>query len=160
MNLPETAMTYRRLLVPLDDSPTAQRGLAEALALARELRSTLVLLHVVELVPVMPEVATAEAWEAIREGMKASGQRVLEEAAKQARAAGVACETVLNDLDARRPADAIVDQAAVQRCDLIVMGTHGRRGFGRALLGSDAELVLRQSNVPVLLVRGATAPKS
>jgi nucleotide-binding universal stress UspA family protein len=118
-----------------------------------------VLLHVVELVPMVPEVASAEAWEAIREGMKANGQRVLEEAAKQVRAAGVACETVLNDLDARRPADAIVDQAAVQRCDLIVMGTHGRRGFGRALLGSDAELVLRQSNVPVLLVRGAAAPK-
>lgn len=152
-------MTYRRLLVPLDDSPTAQRGLAEALALARELRSTLVLLHVVELVPMVPEVASAEAWEAIREGMKANGQRVLEEAAKQVRAAGVTCEMVLNDLDARRPADAIVDQAAVQRCDLIVMGTHGRRGFGRALLGSDAELVLRQSNVPVLLVRGTSAPK-
>lgn len=151
-------MTYRRLLVPLDDSPTAQRGLAEALALARELRSTIVLLHVVELVPMVPEVASAEAWEAIREGMKGTGQRVLDEAARKVRAAGVTCETVLNDLDARRPADAIVDQAAVQRCDLIVMGTHGRRGFGRALLGSDAELVLRQSHVPVLLVRGAAAP--
>ena len=150
-------MPYRRLLVPLDDSPTAQRGLGEALALARELRGTLVLLHVVEFVPVMPEVATAEAWEAIREGLKATGQRVLDEAARQVRAAGVACETVLADLDARRPADAIVDQAAAQRCDLIVMGTHGRRGIGRALLGSDAELVLRQSPLPVLLVRSAGA---
>jgi nucleotide-binding universal stress UspA family protein len=156
---PETAMTYRRLLVPLDDSPTAQRGLAEALALARDLRSTLVLLHVVELVPVMPEVATAEAWEAIREGMQATGRRVLDEAARQVRSAGVVCETVLNDIDARRPADVIVEQAGAQRCDLIVMGTHGRRGIGRALLGSDAELVLRQSPVPVLLVRSAAPAK-
>lgn len=148
-------MTYRRILVPLDDSPTAQRGLAEALSLARDLGATLVLLHVMELMPMMPEVATTEAWEAIREGLKASGQRVLDQASGQARTAGVACETVLNDVDARRPADAITDQASTQRCDLIVMGTHGRRGIGRALLGSDAELVLRQSPVPVLLVRGA-----
>lgn len=150
-------MPYRRLLVPLDDSPTAQRGLAEALALARELRSTLVLLHVVELVPVMPEVATPKAWEAIREGLMSSGRRVLDAAEKEVRAAGVPCEWVLGDLEARRPADVIVEQAGTQRADLIVMGTHGRRGIGRALLGSDAELVLRQSPVPVLLVRGSVA---
>lgn len=153
-------MTYRRILVPLDDSPTAQRGLAEALALARDLGATVVLLHVLELIPMMPEVATTEAWEAIREGLKVNGQRVLDAAAGQARAAGVTCESVINDLDARRPADAITDQATAQRCDLIVMGTHGRRGIGRALLGSDAELVLRQSPVPVLLVRGTGATKA
>jgi len=150
-------MTYRRLLVPLDDSPTAQRGLAEALALARDLRSTVVLLHVVELMPMVPEAVSAEAWEAMSEGMKATGRQVLDSAARQVRTAGVECETVLNDIDVRRPADVIVDQATAQRCDLIVMGTHGRRGIGRALLGSDAELVLRQSPVPVLLVRGAGA---
>jgi len=148
-------MIYRRLLVPLDDSPTAQRGLGEALALARDLGATVVALHVLELIPIMPEVATTEAWDAIREGLKVTGQRVLDAAASQARAAGVPCEVVLSDIDARRPADVIVDQAGTQRCDLIVMGTHGRRGIGRALLGSDAELVLRQSPVPVLLVRGA-----
>lgn len=146
-------MPYQRLLVPLDDSAIAQRGLAEALALARELRSTLVLLHVVELVPVMSEVATAATWKAIDEGLKATGHRLLDAAAKKVRAAGLACETVFSEIDARRPADVIVEQAATQRCDLIVMGTHGRRGIGRALLGSDAELVLRQSPVPVLLVR-------
>jgi nucleotide-binding universal stress UspA family protein len=150
-------MTYRRLLVPLDDSPTAQRGLAEAIALARDLKSTLVLLHVVELVPMMPEVATAQAWEAIREGLKDSGRRVLDAAAARARGAGIACETVLNDVDANRPADVIVREASAQHCDLIVMGTHGRRGVGRVLLGSDAELVLRLSPVPVLLVRGSSA---
>lgn len=147
-------MTYRRLLVPLDDSPTAQRGLDEAISLARDLRSTIVLLHVTELVPMVPEVASAEAWDAIREGLRAAGRQVLDAAATRVRAAGVACETALGDADARRPADAIVDEATAKGCDLIVMGTHGRRGLGRALLGSDAELVLRQSPVPVLLVRG------
>ena len=147
-------MPYKRLLVPLDESATAQRGLGEAMALARALGSTVVLLHAVELAPMLPEVATAEAWEAIREGLKASGERVLEEATKRVRAAGVACEAVLHEADAGRPADTIVAEATARRCDLIVMGTHGRRGIGRALLGSDAELVLRQSPVPVLLVRG------
>ena len=153
-------MTYRRLLVPLDDSPTSQRGLAEAIALARDLKSTLVLLHVIELVPMMPEVATAEAWEAIREGLKSAGQRVLAAAAEEVRAAGIGCETVLDDIDPNRPADVIVREAGSRRCDLIVMGTHGRRGLGRALLGSDAEFVLRQSPVPVLLVRGTAGPKA
>jgi nucleotide-binding universal stress UspA family protein len=156
-------MSYRRLLVPLDDSGTAQDGLREALALARDLRSTVVLLHVLEMVPVMPDVATAETWQALREGMRSSGRRILDEAERRVRAAGVPCESVLEDVEVGRPADIICEQARSQRCDLIVMGTHGRRGVRRALLGSDAELVLRQSPVPVLLVRGeetVAAPKA
>ncbi|MBL8289219.1 MAG: universal stress protein [Rubrivivax sp.] len=147
-------MPYKRLLVPLDESETAQRGLAEAVTLARALGSTVVLLHAVELAPMLPEVATGEAWQAIGEGLKANGQRVLDAARQRLSAAGVPCEAVLHEADAGRPADTIVAEATAQHCDLIVMGTHGRRGIGRALLGSDAELVLRQSPVPVLLVRG------
>jgi nucleotide-binding universal stress UspA family protein len=59
----------------------------------------------------------------------------------------------LRDRQGRRVADAIVAQAQESGCDLIVIGTHGRRGLSRALLGSDAERVLRHSTVPVLLVR-------
>ncbi|MCC6248617.1 MAG: universal stress protein [Rubrivivax sp.] len=150
-------MSYRRLLVPLDDSPTAKRGLDEAIALARDLNSTVVLLHVMEMMPMVPEVGTSEAWDAIRDGLRTTGQRLLDAAAERVRAAGITCETVLGDVEARRPADVIVEAATAQRCDVIVMGTHGRRGISRALLGSDAELVLRESPVPVLLVRGAAA---
>jgi nucleotide-binding universal stress UspA family protein len=56
-------------------------------------------------------------------------------------------------------ADAIVEEAKTANCDLIVIGTHGRRGIDRVLLGSDAETVLRQSPVPVLLVRAPAPPK-
>jgi nucleotide-binding universal stress UspA family protein len=52
-----------------------------------------------------------------------------------------------------RVADVVVEEAAKSGCDLIVMGTHGRRGFSRLALGSDADLVVRSSPVPVLLVR-------
>ena len=60
-------------------------------------------------------------------------------------------------LDQVLPADAILQEAKSAGCDLIVIGTHGRRGFRRALLGSDAESVLRESPVPVLLVRAPSA---
>ena len=78
---------------------------------------------------------------------------------EQANAQGVTAETSLHDLRGGRVADAIVEEARQSRCDLIVIGTHGRRGVARAMLGSDAENVVRSSPVPVLLVR-APAPVS
>ncbi len=62
------------------------------------------------------------------------------------------------DVKTGRVAEAIVDEARESGCDLIVIGTHGRRGIGRALLGSDAENVLRHATVPVLLVRERASP--
>lgn len=144
---------YSRILVPIDSSPTAQRGLQEALALAKRLESAVVLLHVVDAYPMMVEMATSTTWDRISEGLREAGRNVLEAAHAMATKQGVACEAVLEDVAAARVADVIVEQAKQRRCDLIVMGTHGRRGAGRALLGSDAELVLRLSPVPVLLVR-------
>ena len=144
---------YSRILVPIDGSPTAQRGLSEALTLAKQLGSSVVLLHVVDSYPMMVEMATSTTWDRITEGLRQVGRTVLEAAHAAATRQGVPCESVLEDVAAARVADVIVDQAKSRRCELIVMGTHGRRGAGRALLGSDAELVLRLSPVPVLLVR-------
>lgn len=144
---------YQRMLVPLDDSSTAQRGFEEAIALAKALRSTIVLLHVVEFVPVMVEMATSTTWEAISDGLRGVGRGILEAAHRKATEAGVSSEAVLEDMATARVADMIVEQAGRQRCELIVMGTHGRRGVGHALIGSDAERVARIAPVPVLLVR-------
>ena len=63
----------------------------------------------------------------------------------------------LRDPRGSRVADAILGEARDAHCDLIVIGTHGRRGIDRALMGSDAERVLRESPVPVLLVRAPGA---
>lgn len=144
---------YSRILVPIDGSPTAERGLQEALALARQLDASVVLLYVVDSYPMMVEMATSTTWDAITEGLRDAGRKVLGAAHEAATKQGVASEAVLDDVDAARVADVIVEQAKARHCELIVMGTHGRRGAGRALLGSDAELVLRLSPVPVLLVR-------
>jgi len=144
---------YKRILVPIDGSETAARGLAEALALARNLKATIRLLNLTsDLVPVA-EMSSAIDFEKFRDGLHQFGQRLLASASEQASAQGVTAETALHGVGAGRVADAIVEEARRSGCDLIVIGTHGRRGVSRAMLGSDAENVARSSPVPVLLVR-------
>jgi nucleotide-binding universal stress UspA family protein len=144
---------YKRILVPIDGSDTAERGLDEAIALARELKATIRVLNLTSDFVLMVEMSTAIDYEKFREGLNQFGQRLLAKASDKAKAQGVATETSLHDLGGGRVADAIVEEARKSRCDLIVIGTHGRRGVSRAMLGSDAENVVRNSPVPVLLVR-------
>lgn len=144
---------YQRILVPIDGSATAERGLREAVELAKLCRAGVVLLHVTEVYPVMMEMVTATTWEQITTDLRSQGQRLLDQARERVIAEGVACEAHLEDVAAARVCDVIVEQARERGCDLIVMGTHGRRGFSHALIGSDAERVLRMAPVPVLLLR-------
>jgi nucleotide-binding universal stress UspA family protein len=144
---------YKRILVPIDGSDTAARGLAEALVLARELKSTIRLLNLTSDFALMVEMSGAFDVEKYRLGLNQFGQRLLANASKLAKEHGVTAETSLHDLRGGRVADAIVEEARTSRCDLIVIGTHGRRGVSRAMMGSDAENVARNSPVPVLLVR-------
>jgi nucleotide-binding universal stress UspA family protein len=148
---------YKRILVPIDGSETAARGLAEAISLARELKATLRLLHLTSHVVQLVEMTSAIDYEKFREAVSHQGKSLLANAGAQAQAHGVTAETSLHDVGGGRVADAIVEEARRSRCDLIVIGTHGRRGVSRAMLGSDAENVVRSSPVPVLLVR-AQAP--
>jgi nucleotide-binding universal stress UspA family protein len=148
---------YKRILVPIDGSDTARRGLQEAIALAAEQKATLRLLNVTNDFPVMLDMAGVIDFERYREELHQYGRGLLEDAKKLATSSGLAVETELRDVAGGRVADAIVEDAKKSGCDLIVLGTHGRRGIGRALLGSDAEMVLRESPVPVLLVRAAGA---
>jgi len=150
---------YKRILVPIDGSDTAARGLAEAITLARDLKATLRLLNLTSDFVLMVEMSNVIDYEKFREGLNQVGRRLLAQASELAKAQGVTAETSLHDLRGGRVADAIVEEARQSRCDLIVIGTHGRRGASRAMLGSDAENVVRSSPVPVLLVREA-APAS
>jgi nucleotide-binding universal stress UspA family protein len=85
--------------------------------------------------------------------MRKSGAAVLARARARAAAAGLEVDTLLLESTGPRASELIVEQARAWAADLIVIGTHGRRGIGRFLLGSDAEQVLRLAPVPVLLVR-------
>ncbi|HJV60302.1 MAG TPA: universal stress protein [Albitalea sp.] len=144
---------YQRILVPLDGSATAERGLREAIGLAAEHQATLHLMHVVDDFPMMIGTVSIEGVEDTRKQLHRQGELLLAKAHSAAREAGTMAETVVREVTRESIADAIVDEARSAGCDLIVMGTHGRRGLSRLTMGSDAELVVRSSPVPVLLVR-------
>ena len=149
-------MTYKRILVPVDGSPTSDSGLDEALRLARAGRSKIRLLHIIDdtLAFNSPDGAGVNY---VLDALRGSARQVLKDAGDRVRRARLEAETGLVENFTGRVADAIVEQARRWRADLIVMGTHGRRGFDRLLIGSNAELVVRQSQVPVLLVPAGRA---
>jgi len=145
---------YRRILAAVDGSDASSRGLREALRLAKSERAALVIVHVVnELFPYVgvDGAAPIDVVPVLRE----SGRKVLARAAALAAKQGVKAKTVMREVFGGPAADTIVREARRAKADLIVLGTHGRRGVRRLVLGSDAEQVVRTSRVPVLLVRGA-----
>jgi nucleotide-binding universal stress UspA family protein len=153
---------FRKILVPLDGSDCSQAGLAHAIGLAKVDGGALRLLHVLDVYPVGlglgVEWGGAEAWETMIEAAREQARALLDRSQADAREQGVAAESAIVEFPAGRVADTIVEDAAGHGCDLIVMGSHGRRGFGRLMLGSDAERVLRTSALPVLIVRAPETP--
>ena len=151
---------YDRILVPLDGSATSERGFEEAVALARVMKSTLVLVHVIDAVPLAVEMVPPTSWQQVIDGLRMHGQGLLDRACQSAAKQGLASEARLIEDRAERVADILVNEARSAKCDLVVMGTHGRRGFSHVLLGSDAERVVRQCPLPVLLVRHPEAART
>jgi nucleotide-binding universal stress UspA family protein len=151
--LGEESSMYSSILVPIDGSPTAKRGLDEAMSLAASLGSTLHVLNVVDAWLVVGEVSAYVPPQQLLDDWRATGERLVADAMATARAKGIAVDSAVRCDPALRVCDAILDEARSRGAELIVMGTHGRRGLKRVVLGSDAELVLRESPVPVLLVR-------
>ena len=149
---------YQRILVPVDGSATANRGLAEAIKLARLTGAQLRLLHVVD---ELPFVMSAEGYGATSADVLAllreDGEKILQQARKEAVDHAIAVDTALFDGFGGRLCDRVAEQVKEWHADLVVLGTHGRRGVKRALLGSDAEQVIRTSTVPVLLVHACEA---
>jgi nucleotide-binding universal stress UspA family protein len=146
---------YRRILVPVDGSTVSAMGLRHAVGLARSQRARLRILNVLDdtlLVPALGGYSEADV-KKILSGMGTVGRDAIGEAAALAAKSGVRAETAVVKSRGRLVSDVIVAGARKWRADLIVMGTHGRRGFNRLLMGSDAERVLAEAPVPVLLVR-------
>lgn len=149
---------YSRILVPLDRSATALCALEQAAVLARLSGGTIVLLHVIEELDHATGFESAKVYtEEVEPTFLAAGQAMLEEAAARLRKDGVTVETILRESRGERVATLIVRETDAAKCDIVIMGTHGRHGIGRVLLGSDAEQVARLSPVPVMLVRRAQA---
>lgn len=149
---------YARILVPVDGSGPSQRGLEEAIRLAKSLGARMKVVHVVNAPVLDPNYASIQWPEALMTGLRESGARVIADAGAAAKREGLQVEIELLETVGGGAAKAIVQAARDWQADLIVMGTHGRRGLSRLALGSDAEMVLRTSPVPVLLVREAAEP--
>lgn len=144
---------YKRILVPIDGSPASNLGLEEAIKLAKDQNATLRLLHVLnEWLMISPDSTGANPGD-IQQELRAAGDALLNEADARARAAGVSATTALVEQIGSPVGAAIVRHAEEWPADLLVCGTHGRRGVRRLVLGSDAEYIVRHTRIPVLLRR-------
>jgi len=149
---------YKNLLVPVDGSDTSLLGLGEAIRLAKDQKATLRLLHVVHDFFVAGGHGAAAYTTQLRHDLRERGEAILNDAAGIAREQGLEVEKKLMETPAGSVGAMIVEHAANWPAHLIVLGTHGRRGVRRLVMGSDAEYVVRATPVPVLLVRGEKAP--
>jgi nucleotide-binding universal stress UspA family protein len=145
---------YQHILVPVDGSDSALLGVREAIRLARDQGAQIRFVFVVDESAVGLTLEGFVAFNDIIEALKRSGQDALDAARQLARDAGLESQTALVEEFTGRVADAIVEEALRWPADLIVMGTHGRRGLHHALVGSEAEGVMHKAPVPLLLVRG------
>ncbi|HUW50295.1 MAG TPA: universal stress protein [Sulfuricella sp.] len=145
---------HRNILVAVDGSKISDLALREAIDLAKDLHGTLHIVHVVDEVIFNWDGEFGGIFEVL-ESFRGAGQRVLEQAQIQARNAGLEAEGKLLEIQTvgHRIADLIVEEAKNWPADLIVLGSHGRRGLHDLLLGSVADGVMRSATVPVLLVR-------
>jgi glycine betaine transporter len=141
----------RTILVPVDFSANSEAALDYAVELAGKLDAKLYILNVVGLSGLaVPELGAAMAPTVI-DSMIRDSETALAKLADARRSKAKIADTLLRTGDAR---DIIIHTAEEVAADLIVMGTHGRRGVSRALLGSVAESVVRTSACPVLTIRG------
>ena len=144
---------FKRIIVPVDNSETALKALHVAVELAKEQQAKLQILHVID----EQFLGFAEIYgdfHGVITPLKKSGEEVLNKMSAIAKNANIDFQCTLVELKPLegRVAEKIIAQAKEWSADLIVIGSHGRRGFSRMFLGSVAENVMRIASVPVLLM--------
>jgi nucleotide-binding universal stress UspA family protein len=143
---------FKRILVPIDGSPTSTKALVTATQMARDYLGQLLIVNSLD----EYQYAAAMAYAAtVMEAARQVANDALANARAIAQSAGVEAEIRLLEAPGRRLGEVIADEARRWNADMIVVGTHGRRGMSRVLLGSGAEQVIRLAPVPVLVVRGS-----
>jgi len=144
---------YKHLLIATDGSELAQKAVEAGLSLAKSLGAKVTAVFVTEswATKVPGEMAIGFPIDAYEQSCADNAEQVLTAVAEQAKVKGVTCE--LKHMKDQFPADGIIALCKSERCDLIVMASHGRRGLSRLLLGSQANQVVTHSEVPVLICR-------
>jgi nucleotide-binding universal stress UspA family protein len=146
---------FKRILVAVDGSHTAEQALQEAIKLAKELQARLRIVHAVDIVNINLSAEFPNPAK-ISDAITDSGREILRKAEVVARAAGIPVESRLIEIDTwgHRIPEVIAADAEAWPADLIVICTHGRRGLSHLFLGSVAEGLMRVATKPVLLIRG------
>ncbi len=146
---------YQRILVAIDGSDTSGLALGEAINLANALGANLRLIHVVDAAPTYGMSVRSSFFSDYKKQLCEFGNDVLAKCAETVRSFGVQCDTVcpVIDITDRRVYEVIEHEAESWPADMIVIGTHGRSGIDRLLLGSVAQGVTRIATIPVLSVR-------
>jgi len=143
---------FRRILHPSDFSRASRPAFRQALQLAKASGAHLLIAHVLPVLPPVPNTyLAAPTYDALLRWQRVSGQRQLDHMVRTAKTAGVRTRGIL--LDFGSPAEILTRFANSRRVDMIVMGTSGRTGLARALLGSVAGRVVARATCPVLTVR-------
>lgn len=146
--------SLQQILVPVDGSHTSVKALETAIELACLNKARLRLLYVIDQLDYVNGFETAKAYcEQTLPFMRADGERLLAQMRSLAEVKGVVCDSVLLESGADRLCDVVAEHARLIRADMIVLGSHGRRGLNRVLMGSDAEQIVRHAPVPVLVVK-------
>lgn len=148
---------HANILIATDGSELAGRGLAHGLTLAAALKCPVTLVTVTERFPIsadlrdMGVVVTADTLGTYESGQKAVADEILAKAKAEADKLGVVADCV--HAPDQHPAEAILSVCKDKGCTMIVMASHGRRGLGRLLVGSQTSEVMAHATVPVLVVR-------
>ena len=145
---------FKHILLPIDDSPASRKAVRKAIAFAAEIGARITGYHAVpkDAGGVYGEgYSFSTARQSGEMKRQARHSRSAERAAAEARSTGVRYRTVVGE--ASSPEEGILSAARARKCDIILIGTHGRRGLARLALGSVAEQVIRQATIPVLVVR-------
>jgi len=145
---------YSKILVAVDGGEASNRAVTEAVALARALNAEIRLIHVVD-ATLLTSATGAVSSGPFVEALRRAGTTLLHDSAAVATAAGVRVDTMLPEYWGASVGECVVQNALQCGAELIVCGTHGRRGLRRLLMGSDAEYIVRHASIPVLLVRAA-----
>lgn len=145
---------YQRILIPVDGSATSSCALQEAIKLAREHSAQLELVHVYEDILYWLDENYINYTE-LQETIRLNAEKLLATAQAEVIQANLSVETKLLEAKNNRIENVIIAEAERWHADLIVIGTHGRSGFSRLMLGSVAEGITRLSSIPVLLIRCA-----
>jgi nucleotide-binding universal stress UspA family protein len=149
---------FKRILIPVDGSDTSNKALVAGLQMARETSASVRLVHVVNEMAYLGGMDPYGTWSADLAGMmREGGAKVLTDAMAVAQSAGIEASQAMLDEPGQRLGESVAEAAKLWGADLIVTGSHGRRGIGRVLLGSGAEQILRLAPVPVLVIRSAAA---